>query len=318
MAVTDEKGDDYKYQRAIEEIIRLDEILSAKMCREKQLKHQTKELKEKLWQEFLQHKAKAYSVCDQEASNTRLFLSLEAPPGLEKEDVSVPLFETQVLDYEHDDKIRHTEKSETSPDSMIKSAEGGHEQSGEGQLDGGNSKKKQKNFVKRNIELMNAEGGQVLMTQAEKDRLAELLREIDKEEEESAKGADSKEDMSAVSALMGEGYTPEPSELEQLIDIDIRIRHLIPAEEFLTVQSSFTSLNMFQGIKVGWRCDGDTQPGEKVLQDIRERRGQERRLKEIQQQLEILGQVQDVTNDPLTEEQLCKLLDECELTESWV
>lgn len=42
-------------------------------------------------------------------------------------------------------------------------------------------------------------------------------------------------------------------------------------------------------------CDGDPQPGEKVLQDIRERRGQERRLQEIQEQLEILGQSQEMT-----------------------
>lgn len=45
---------------------------------------------------------------------------------------------------------------------------------------------------------------------------------------------------------------------------------------------------------IGWKCDGDPQPGEKVLQDIKERRGQERRLQEIQQQLEILGQGQEM------------------------
>lgn len=49
------------------------------------------------------------------------------------------------------------------------------------------------------------------------------------------------------------------------------------------------------GSEAGWKCDGDRQPGEKVLQDIRERRGQERRLQEIQQQLEILGQGQEMT-----------------------
>ena len=39
---------------------------------------------------------------------------------------------------------------------------------------------------------------------------------------------------------------------------------------------------------IGWKCDGDPQPEEKVLQDIKERRGQERRLQEIQQQLVVL------------------------------
>lgn len=50
-----------------------------------------------------------------------------------------------------------------------------------------------------------------------------------------------------------------------------------------------------RGSEVGWKCDGDPQPGEKVLQDIKERKGQERRLQEIQQQLEILGQGQEMT-----------------------
>lgn len=49
------------------------------------------------------------------------------------------------------------------------------------------------------------------------------------------------------------------------------------------------------GSDVGWKCDGDPQPGETVLQDTKERRGQERRLQEIQQQLEILGRGQEMT-----------------------
>lgn len=49
------------------------------------------------------------------------------------------------------------------------------------------------------------------------------------------------------------------------------------------------------GSEVGWKCDRDRQPGEKVLQDIKERREQERRLREIQQQLELLGLSQEMT-----------------------
>lgn len=56
------------------------------------------------------------------------------------------------------------------------------------------------------------------------------------------------------------------------------------------------------GSEIGWKCDGDPQPGEKVLQDIKERRGQERRLQEIQQQLEILGRGQEMT---VSSKQLC-------------
>lgn len=46
---------------------------------------------------------------------------------------------------------------------------------------------------------------------------------------------------------------------------------------------------------VGWERDGNRQPGEEALQDVRTRKGLERRLQEIQQQLEILGRSQEMT-----------------------
>ncbi|XP_067470030.1 fibrous sheath-interacting protein 1 isoform X1 [Thunnus thynnus] len=323
--ITDEEKEDAKLQRAIEEMRRLDEILSAKICREKEVRRQRKELKAKLWQELLQNKPEGRSECPHEAMNTRLFLALEAPTGLEEEDDFVPVFKTQFSDCEQDRDRQHGGLSEKRPDSTIESFEAGREETGEEQFEGSRygaseGKKKQRDFVKRNIELVSGEGGQVLLTQAEKERLAELLQEIDEEEEDSARGADSEEDMWAVSVLTGQGYTPQPSDLEQLIDIDSKIRLLLPDEESLSVQSSYTNVSLSQGRGsevIGWKCDGDPQPGEKVLQDIKERRGQERRLQEIQQQLEMLGQGQEMTNESpdLTEEQLLILLDECEQTE---
>ncbi|XP_075964652.1 fibrous sheath-interacting protein 1 isoform X3 [Anarhichas minor] len=311
---TDEENEDSKLQRAIEEMRRLDEILSAKICIEKEVKRQRKELQAKLWQQFLQNKPEGHCECAHEAMNTRLFLALEAPAGTEEEDDFVPVFETQVPD------------CEKKPGSWTESSELSREDTGEEHFEGSQwgaskSKKKQKDFVKRNIELVIGEGDQALLTQAEKEHLAELLQGVDEEEEDSARGADSEEDMWAVSVLTGLGYTPEPSDLEQLTDVDSKIRLLLPVEELLSVQSSYTNLSMRQGrgSEAGWKCYGDLQPGEKVLQDIKERRGQERRLQEIQQQLEILNQGQDMTNESpdLTEEQLLSLLDECELMESW-
>ncbi|XP_039993798.1 fibrous sheath-interacting protein 1 isoform X2 [Xiphias gladius] len=320
--VTDEGKEDSELQTAIEEMRRLDEILSVKICKAKELKRQRKELQTKLWQELLQNKPEGHSECAHEALNTRLFLALEGPSGTEEEeDDFVPMFETQVLDRDYDRPSQHLEQSERRPGSSTESFETGDEQFEGSHCGASKGKKIQKNFVKRNIKLVNGDGGQVLLTQAEKERLAKLLREIDEEEEDSARGADSEEDLWAVSVLTGQGYTPEPSDLEQLIDIDSKMRLLLPVEEFLPVQSSYANLSVLQGhgSEVSWKCDGDPQPGEKVLQDIKERRGQERRLQEIQQQLEILGQSQEMTNESpdLTEEQLLSLLDECELTESW-
>ncbi|XP_068577886.1 fibrous sheath-interacting protein 1 isoform X2 [Cebidichthys violaceus] len=326
--VPDEENEDSKLQRAIEEMRRLDEILSAKICTEKEVKRQRKELQAQLWQEFL-NKPKGHCECAQEAMNTRLFLALEAPTGTEEEDDFVPVFETQVPDCEHnrDDAWRqYLEQSEKKPGGCTESSELSREDTGEEeQFEGSHcgaskSKKKQKDFVKRNIELVIGEGDHALLTRAEKEHLAGLLQGVDEEEEDAARGADSEEDMWAVSVLTGLGYTPEPSDLEQLSDIDSKIRLLLPVEELLSAQSSYTSLSIPQGrgSEVGWMYYGDLQPGEKVLQDIKERRGQERRLQEIQQQLEILNQGQEMTNESpdLTEEQLLSLLDECELTES--
>ncbi|XP_074516391.1 fibrous sheath-interacting protein 1 isoform X5 [Sebastes fasciatus] len=325
--VTDEEKEDAELQRAIEEMRRLDEILSAKIRKEKEVKRQRKELQAKLWQELLQNKAEGHSECAQETMNTRLFLALETPTGTEEEeDDFVPVFGTQVPDWEHNRDRQNLEQSEERPDSSSESFEPGHEETGEEQFEGSHcraskGKKQQKDFVKRNIELIRGEGDHVSLTQAEKERLAELLRDVDEEEEDSAKGADSEEDMWAVSVRTGQGYTPEPSDLQRLIDIDSKIRLLLPVEEFLSVQSSYTHLSMAQGrgSEVSWKWDEDPQPGEKVLQDIKERRGQERRLQEIQQQLETLDQGQEMTQNEspdLTEEQLLSLLDEWELTES--
>ncbi|XP_037652503.1 fibrous sheath-interacting protein 1 isoform X7 [Sebastes umbrosus] len=304
--VTDEEKEDAELQRAIEEMRRLDEILSAKIRKEKEVKCQRKELQAKLWQELLQNKPEGHSECAQETMNTRLFLALEAPTGTEEEeDDFVPVFETQVPDWEHNRDRQNLEQSEERPDSSSESFEPGHEETGEEQFEGSHcgaskGKKQQKDFVKRNIELIRGEGDHVPLTQAEKERLAELLRDVDEEEEDSAKGADTEEDMWAVSVRTGQGYTPELSDLQRLIDIDSKIRLLLPVEEFLSVQSSYTHLSMAQGrgSEVSWKWDGDPQPGEKVLQDIKERRGQERRLQEIQQQLETLGQGQEMT-EPL-------------------
>ncbi|XP_068436463.1 fibrous sheath-interacting protein 1 [Clinocottus analis] len=319
--LTDEESDDSKLQSAIEEMRRLDEILSAKICIEKEVRRQRKELQAKLWHEFLQNKPEGHTECAQEAMNTRLFLALEAPTGTEEEDDFVSVFETQVPDRDE----QYWAQSEKKPASWTESSELSCEDSEEEQFGGSNcgaskSKNKQKDFVKRNIELVSGEGSHGLLTQAENERLAKLLQEVDEGEEDGARGADSEEDMWAVSVLTGPGYTPEPCDLEPLTDIDSKIRLLLPVEEFLSVQSSYTNHGMSQGrgSEVGWKRYGDPEPGEKVLQDIKERRGQERRLQEIQQQLEILSQGQEMTNCPpdLNEEQLLLLLDECELTES--
>lgn len=53
LEVSDEEKENPRLQRAFEEMKRLDEILSAKTCIEKEVKRQRKELQAKLWQELM-------------------------------------------------------------------------------------------------------------------------------------------------------------------------------------------------------------------------------------------------------------------------
>ncbi|KAI4804788.1 hypothetical protein KUCAC02_026403 [Chaenocephalus aceratus] len=135
----------------------------------------------------------------------------------EGEDNFVPVFETQVPDWEQSQDSQYLEQSERRPDSSTDLFEQDREETGEEQFEGSHcgaskGRRKQKDFVKRNIELV----------------------------------SDSEGDMWAVSVPTGQGYIPEPSDLEQLIDIDSKMRLLLPVEEFASMNSSYRNLTMSQ------------------------------------------------------------------------
>uniref|UniRef100_A0A667YLZ3 Fibrous sheath-interacting protein 1 n=1 Tax=Myripristis murdjan TaxID=586833 RepID=A0A667YLZ3_9TELE len=167
---SDEEDEDSKLQKALDEIRRLDEILSAMMSREKEVKRQGKELREKMWQEL--------QVCS----------------------TIVISYLTALLMHQSRDCL---------------------------------DRKRQK-VVSLSLGILKIKGGQMLMTQAEKERLAMLLRDVEEEED------------GTVWMVKGQGYTPNPSELEQLTEIDSRIRLLLSDEEHLSVQSFYTDLSMSQ------------------------------------------------------------------------
>lgn len=53
-------------------------------------------------------------------------------------------------------------------------------------------------------------------------------------------------DIWAGSDLTGQGYIPEPSDLEQLMDIDSKIQFRLPVKEFLSECGSYTNLSVPQ------------------------------------------------------------------------
>ncbi|XP_077477550.1 fibrous sheath-interacting protein 1 [Stigmatopora argus] len=316
---TDEEKQDPKLRRAIEEMRKLDELLSKCMTREKEAKRQRKQLQAELWQELMESLPEGRSENTQEAINARLFLALEEPIGPREKEGLEPLLQTESYNSDLNERLQILLESDERTDDLSEASESVCAEPDEGN-DGDTikGKRKQKNFVKRNIEFARGKGGQVLLTQAEEERLAELLRDMDKEEEDSARGADNEEDMWAVPVSISQDCTLDTSDMERLNAIDSKLLLFKPIGDLPTLQSSCTALDEEPAQDIGPRRDGDPQPGEKVLQDIKERRTQEMQLLEIQRQLDLLDQDQEMTSESgsFSEEQLLCLLDGCELTES--
>ncbi|KAJ8399081.1 hypothetical protein AAFF_G00414600 [Aldrovandia affinis] len=289
---SDEENVDPEVHKAIIKMKKLDRILALRISTEKEVKKQGKELHQKLWGELQEMRPEEAPDHADEVENTRLFLALASSTFGSSEEVDhEPVFETQVPDDQCDSDVNIWKESEKDH-SKTDSSKVGHEErmadQSEGRQCGVNRGKKRQDFVKKNIELARDAGSQVLMTDAEKARLAGILRDVD--------GGDAEDQgdpgLWAVPTSAGRGYTPEPAELDQLHHIDSRLQLLLPMEDFLSVRSNYPDRSHPKGSRAGWESEGDRLPGEKVLQDMRATRDQEARLREIEQQLE---QVQNST-----------------------
>ncbi|XP_022528311.2 fibrous sheath-interacting protein 1 isoform X1 [Astyanax mexicanus] len=357
--VSDEETEDTQLQKAIKKMKRLDRRLALAIRNEEEVKKRGRELHQKLWQELQDLKSEMKAECSDQVENTRSFLALMSSSSCSEEMEFVPVFGTQVPD----------ESTASCPLSRENKEVGGHAESS-GSLDGGrkvrqdkqtdsrettdgNSKHRQ-DFIQTNIELA---GDAVRMTQREKERLQELLKDIEEEEEayddplanpelagDVGSGVLTQKEKDRLNQLLsdleeeeeedyddplaspeadfslwtvpttsGEGYTPQPAELDQLLHIDARLQLLLPVEDFFCVRSPYTDRSLTQcGLQGsdGERGEERRPPGERVLRDMRESRGQEERLREIQQQLQLLGLGQQ--SSVLPEEQLQRLLEECQ------
>ncbi|XP_061119120.1 fibrous sheath-interacting protein 1 [Conger conger] len=317
---SDEDTEDPEVKKAIHKMRKLDKILALRISKEMEIKKQGRELQQKIWEELLELKPKEAPERPEEAENTRLFLALSSSTFPSSGEVDYhPVFDTQVPDDQCDwdancrrDSGRDWFSGESDHSEAADSPKVAHEARVADQAEGrqcrvGGGKKKQ-DFVKKNIELARDAGSQVLMTDAEKARLEELLRDLDGGDEEE------QEDpyLSAVLTSTGEGYAPEPAELDQLLHIDSRLQLLLPVEDFLSLRSQYRAHSLPEGPRAGWDAEGDRLPGEKVLQDMRVTREQETRLREIEQQLE-QDQIGMCGRPVLSEGQLSSLLEDCVL-----
>ncbi|XP_073683711.1 fibrous sheath-interacting protein 1 [Garra rufa] len=279
---SDEENEDPELRKAIKKMKRLDRILALKASAEKEVKQRGKEQHQRLWQEL---QAVSLKMSSNEMENTRRFLALTPNNHQDCDEVDfVPVFETEVLDLKNDVNTRHETEEDASQ------AEAGQQvmedQPADGRQRGAARSKCRQDFVKRNIELAGASGNWFLLTQQEKERIEELLKDLEEEQDDSDLLTEPQ--VVSSSPSVGEGFSPEPSELHSLHHIDSRLQLLLPVQDFLFVWSpSQESLQ---------ENTGDT----------------ERRLREIQQQLQLLEDNDPSNSVGLSDDELRNLLLECE------
>ncbi|XP_053366290.1 fibrous sheath-interacting protein 1 [Clarias gariepinus] len=314
--VSEGENKDPELQKAIIKMKKLDRILATKISSEKEVKKQGRELHQRLWKELKDHKPERISEWTDEAENTRLFLALTANTSKNcSEEVDFePVFGTQVPDQQNDPRCEDGNKVSAleigvhgkTSDSVKVDCDLKDVKQTQSQCSVMSKSKHRQDFIKKNIELASSGGSLGLLTQEEKKRLEELLKDIDEGEHSVSPTSEPETDLSlcAVSTTLDAGYTPKAAELDQLFHIDAKLQLLLPVQEFLSVRGPYAFHSSSQDKRAG-------ELGERVLQDMKESREQEECLCEIQQQLQLLTQRQHP--DRLTEEQMKSLLLECEM-----
>ncbi|XP_052039176.1 fibrous sheath-interacting protein 1 [Apodemus sylvaticus] len=309
-------------QKAIRKMHRLDKILAKKQCREKEVKKQGLEMRIKLWEELKSAKNIEDLENDEELGNTKKFLSLTSKsPGTEAvealhcefEDALFSVFHTQIppetyenhmekdftCDVEKNEPLIRTEE-QPFPNTEAMEPRREHSQGVIRQ-----STEHSQDFIKRNIELAKHSRSPVVMVEAEKSRLDELLQGLD----DADSGLSSSEGDQCGWLVPGEGYTLAATESQQLAEIDIKLQELsVDSPTVFNLGSQSDKGNMEKDADE----EGDTEPtpGEKILRDSKEQRDRESRLRAIDGKLK---EMSEQINSPsrLSEEQLKCLLDEC-------
>ncbi|KAM9777473.1 uncharacterized protein ACB057_017044 [Neosynchiropus ocellatus] len=263
----DEEANQQEFQKAIEEMARLDSVLLSAACKEKVAKRHLRESKSKLWRELQEKIPYGHNPGAKEARNTEMFLALDSYFGFDGREDNTAASRTP--DNEEPSEFLKTnenkplkeeagqpEYSRWSPTSSLPSTseqmrklQGGEKEVGETSTSSGKKTDPgqqetspsddfydEQNLDQRDTEEQEAEDDDMEMTEAEKARLAELLWDINGGNTERGQG-DSERNFSNC-------YAPEASELEALREIDAKLRKLLSDEEFLSVQSTFiTSLD---------------------------------------------------------------------------
>ncbi|XP_055880155.1 fibrous sheath-interacting protein 1-like isoform X2 [Biomphalaria glabrata] len=240
---------DPKLREAIIKMNKLDKILKKKVKQEKEVKKERLLLERRIRKEIGELEQGGSHVREIKL-NTEKFLSLELPPshneGIKLDDevkVFPPVFQTQIdedllkqsksgnnktSDSNHLDKSTTESRISTSRQS---------DRSGTSMSKVGSKSNKSKNFIKRNKKLASQADEPIAMTDDEKRRLKELLDGID-DLPDVENIDESQETRLQISLQPGEGFCPDSMDKKNLVDIDERLKSIMPEEEFNFLMST--------------------------------------------------------------------------------
>ncbi|XP_058440659.1 fibrous sheath-interacting protein 1 isoform X2 [Marmota monax] len=279
---------DSQLQDAIYKMNRLDKILAKKQYREKEIKKQGLEMRIKLWEELKSAKNSEALQSNEEMENTKKFLSLTAASEetidlshREDEDTFFPVFHTQISPEEYENHMQNANQDFAydveGNESLIKAEKKPFSNTEKFELRG----KHNHDFVKRNIELAKNSRNPVVMIDREKQRLAELLKDLD----DGDSGLSSSEGDQSGWLVPGEGYTFAATQHQQLAEIHTKLQELAAVRPIIPSFSPRLENQNDQEHDLHDEKNTEITPGERVLQKNKEERDQQNRLREIDEKL---------------------------------
>ncbi|XP_004861586.1 fibrous sheath-interacting protein 1 isoform X1 [Heterocephalus glaber] len=305
---------DSQLQDAIHKMNRLDKILAKKQYREKEVKKQGLEKRIKLWEELKSAKNSEALQSNEEMENTKKFLTLTAaseqtvgPSHSEDEDTFFSVFHTQVPPEHYENGMQNVSLDFTYDvernESLLKAEKKPFSKTEKIELRG----KHNQDFIKRNIELARRSRSPVPMSDTEKKRLEEILKDIDDRD----LGVSSSEGDHCGWLVPGEGYLFGASEHEQLAEIDTKLQELSAVSPAVPSFSPRLENENDQEPDLDDERNVEVTPGEQVLRNTKEQRDQKNRLREIDEKLRMIKENVLDSTSLLSDEQLKCLLDRC-------
>ncbi|XP_056021302.1 uncharacterized protein LOC125652330 [Ostrea edulis] len=315
-----------KMKEAILKMRKLDKILSKKIKKEKEVKRDRILLERRIKEEIEAMKSERNGEYREEKNNTDKYLALTLPPR-HNEGVSISqtpgpdVFTTELNEADYPGLKKDQPQGETTKRSAKHSSQNNFDQDTSSEFGSemsAESKKRnrrKKNFIKRNKELAKDAGSEVAMTDEEKLRVEDLLKDLD-ELPDVLEDEDDTESCYQVAVRPGEGFWPDPDEMRVLDGIDSRLKEILPPEEFDEVSARHPQMHHKKLFTpVGFKNLSSFEHfGERTLLENKEQREMRSRLHRIEEELAKLHNPEEIeieTPDTLSGEQLNDLLDQC-------